>query len=53
MADLTDGGGDAGARQKFAEGGCHYEGVDEGVRAVESPAAPCGPESADLLRPLC
>src|SRR5262249_33092954 len=40
---------DAGAREQVAEGGDEDERVDEGVHAVEGPAPPRGPESADLV----
>ena len=53
VADVSFGGGDAGAREEIAEGRDENEGVDDGVHAVESPAAPGGPEAADLIGGEC
>src|SRR5580698_8613387 len=49
ITNVSFGGGEAGARKEFAEGRNEDEGVDDGVHAVESPAAPGGPEAADLI----
>ena len=49
ITNVSFGGGEAGTRKEFAEGWNEDEGVDDGVHAVESPAAPGGPESADLI----
>src|SRR5580698_8263910 len=49
ITNVSFGGGEAGTRKEFAEGWNEDEGVNDGVHAVESPAAPGGPESADLI----
>ena len=49
VADVAGRGRDAGFWQQFVERGHEDEGVDERVHPVQRPAAPGGPEGADLI----
>ena len=48
-ADVARRGGDTGARQQVPQGGHQHQGIDEGIHAVQRPAAPGCPEAADLV----
>ena len=50
VADVRVGGRDSGARQKVAQRRNQHQRVDERVHAVHGPAAPGGPEAANLVR---
>ena len=50
ITETTSRGGDTGSRQQIAHGRYQYKGVDEGIHAVERPAAPGRPKAANLIR---
>ena len=49
VADVRGGGGNSGAGQQFRQRGNQDEGIDERIHSVHAPAAPGGPEAADLV----
>ncbi len=49
VADVRRGGGNSGAGQQFGQRRDQDKGVDERIHSVHAPAAPGGPEAANLV----